>query len=72
MWVVATVARTASPMDPPTWREVLRTPEANPASCWATPAVAAWASGVNSRPRARATAVPGPNTASQYELVAWM
>jgi len=34
LWVrsIATVARAARPTDPPTWRDVLRTPEAKPAS----------------------------------------
>ena len=31
-WLVATVASSASPSEPPTWREVLRMPDARPAS----------------------------------------
>src|SRR5580693_4168456 len=65
---VAIVASTARPREPPICREVLRTPEASPASVKATPAVAAAASGVNSRPRASAIRQPGPNTCAQYEL----
>jgi hypothetical protein len=49
---VAIVASTARPREPPICREVLSTPEASPASVMATPAVAAAASGVNSKPRA--------------------
>ena len=65
---VAIVASTARPREPPICREVLSTPEASPASVTATPAVAAAASGVNSRPRASEIRQPGPNTCTQYEL----
>src|SRR5580704_14347475 len=65
---VAIVASTARPREPPICREVLRTPEASPASVKATPAVAAAASGVNSKPRASAMRQPRPNTCVQYEL----
>jgi hypothetical protein len=64
---VAMVASTASPREPPTWRDVFSTPEARPASENGTPAVAAAASGMNSKPRASAMMQPGPNTCCQYE-----
>ena len=57
-WLVATVASSARPSEPPTWRDVLRIPDAKPASCGATVDVAAAASGLNRSPSANATAHP--------------
>ena len=62
---LATVARTARPSEPPTWRAVLTRPEAKPASERPTPNVAAAASGGKSTPREKAMMTPGPKTALQ-------
>ena len=56
---VAMVARAASPSEPPTWREVLTSPEASPASERATPATGAMVTGTNDSPRPVVVTTPG-------------
>ena len=63
----ATVAKTASPSDPPICRAVLRTPEARPACAWPTSEVAAAAKGLKSMPRAKAIKTAGGKTVVQYD-----
>lgn len=53
-WVAASVDAMATPIAPPSCCEVLRSPEARPASCSATPAKAAIETGM------KANAVPMP------------
>ena len=59
---VAMVASTASPSEPPTWREVLTSPEASPASERATPATAAMVTGTNEKPRPVVVTTPATRT----------
>ena len=58
----ATVAMSARPTAPPTWREVLIRPEASPASWSGTPVVAAIVIGTNDNPSPTPTSTTGPNT----------
>lgn len=58
----ATVARVARPTQPPSWRELLKSPEAMPASREATPVVAAAATGARTSPTPTPVMTQGPST----------
>ena len=59
---VASVIRTASPRPPPTWREVLTSPEASPACPCLAPWVAAIVEGTIDIPIPAAVSIPGSTT----------
>ena len=59
---VAIVASSARPMEPPTWRKVLTSPDASPASGPRMPDVAAIVTETNAQPRPAAVTIDGPST----------
>lgn len=63
---VAKVARSASPREPPTCRDVFTRPEASPASPPATPEVAAMVTGTNEKPMPIAASSDGRSTSRRY------
>jgi hypothetical protein len=64
---VASVASSARPRPPPTWRDVLTSPEARPASRPSTPAVAAIVTGTKEQPIPAAATIEAPSTSALHE-----